>query len=165
MTRELSPFFISPPVPLVLIDHQASREIVFRLWRQFANQPFALNWSRISWQIDKISKGWIVSSSWSQRGNLTGWGRPRCDKRSLVYHLCATSHMKKQHLLGVPDPLPWPKDVLSDFLRWVACRFFCFVVTFHHAHQSSVICRQASKTKPQFMPYPILKFSVVIYWK
>ena len=139
MTRELSPFFISPLVPLVIIDHQSSREMSSVCGDRVCKPTFC----------SRLKQNYLANTQNEQvlncffllitKENLVGWGRPCCAKRYVVYHLCATSHMKKQHLLGVPDPLPWPKVVLSDFLRWVACCFFCFAVTFHHAHQSSVI--------------------------
>jgi hypothetical protein len=41
------------------------------------------------------------SATWSQKGQLSRWGIPRCANRSAVQQrLRATNHMKKRHFEG-----------------------------------------------------------------
>jgi len=101
---ELSPFLTWPVTLSLELAHQSSKHESFG-WGARTSKPKScrmLNQNCLD-KTQEIIRWSIVSSAWSQRGQVAGWGRPLLARRSAVQHLLwATVHMKNLHFPGAP---------------------------------------------------------------
>jgi len=103
---ELSPFLTWPVTLSLELAHQSSKHESFG-WGARTSKPKScrmLNHNCLE-KTQEIIRWSIVSSAWSQRGQVAGWGRPLLARRSAVQHLLwATVHMKKLHFPATTRP-------------------------------------------------------------
>lgn len=137
MTRELSPFFISPPVPKEMSPGCGDRD---------CKQTFCSRLKQNCLVNNKINYCWIVFSSWSQRQHLVGWGRRQTSSCleivSLALAVCHKPY-KKVALAWCSRSFPmsqrcikWlPKMSCMSFLL-LCCNFSSCTPIFCNLHDS-----------------------------
>jgi len=105
MIRELTPFLSSFFTLLIVMCHQSAK--LDSCWRRTGPERFSgankLNQTCLP-TTHEANKCCIVSFSWSQRGHLSGWGRPLLANQSAIQHLFRiANHKKNLHLFGAQD--------------------------------------------------------------
>ena len=100
-----SPFFLSFCNFLIALHHQSPKEISWGLGIRSCRPNTKNIWhqnSRAKTQVVRIC--WIFSSSWSQKGQWLGCGRPLLASLSAVQHLfLMANQMKSLHFAGAHD--------------------------------------------------------------
>jgi hypothetical protein len=105
MIRELTPFLSSFFTLLIVLRHHSAK--LDSCWRGIDPERFSganrLNQTCLA-TTHEVRRCCIVSSSWSQRGHLSGWGSPLLANLSAVQHLLRiANHRKILHLFGAQD--------------------------------------------------------------
>ena len=105
MIREFTPFLCSFDTLLIVLCHQSAK--LRSCCRRTVSTRFrgasTLNHTCLATTQD-VRRCWTVSSSWSQRGHLSGWGSPLLASLSDVQHLFLIANQRKfLHLAGAQD--------------------------------------------------------------
>ena len=105
MIREFTPFLCSFDTLLIVLSHQSAK--LRSCCRRTVSTRFmgasTLNHTCLATTQD-VRRCWTVSSSWSQRGHLSGWGSPLLASLSDVQHLFLIANQRKfLHLARAQD--------------------------------------------------------------
>jgi hypothetical protein len=138
ITKELKHFLIWSVDQELLVLHHDSKESSW-VGHSLCIPPILRKPNHNFLTNTHLTNKWFMdSSSWSHKGQSSGWSSPLFLSPSAIQHLsCSTSQIKNLHLLGAQNfhtrsagsnwTEPWKRAFIM-LLYWVLCPFLLFLI-------------------------------------